>query len=146
MALSSQEKEDQTDCFTCEFTADDADNVTLQTPQKSKLMSLGKETVCVETEMRRCQGNSLFLSLTTQKLHNSIKKASKDTQTLYTTKSLREARKNIIVWSVDHILQHDLVQENPIAAEFVSTMEIEMQNLKECVITKMMSILGSKIG
>ena len=68
---------DQTDCFTCEFTADDADNVTLQTPQKSTHMSLGKETVCVEIEMRQCQGNSLFLSPTTQKLHNSIKKASK---------------------------------------------------------------------
>ncbi len=47
---------------------------------------------------------------------------------------------------VDHILQHDLVQENPIAAEFVSTMEEEMQNIKECFNTKMMSILGSKIG
>jgi hypothetical protein len=45
-------KEDQTECFTCEFTADDADNVTLQTPQKSKHMSLVKEIVCVETEMR----------------------------------------------------------------------------------------------
>jgi hypothetical protein len=59
--------------------------------------------------MRQCQGNSLFLSPTTRKLHNSIEKASKDTQTLHTTKSLREARKNIIAL-VDHILQHDLVQ------------------------------------
>ncbi len=59
------EKKDQTDCFSCEFTGDDVDNVTLQTPQQSKHMSLGIETVCVETEMRRCQGNSLFLSTTT---------------------------------------------------------------------------------
>ena len=88
-------------------------------------MSLGEETVCVETEMRRCQGNSLFLSPTTQKLHNSIEKALQGAQTLYTTKSLREARKNIIAL-VDHILQHDFVRENPIAAEFVSTMEKEM--------------------
>jgi hypothetical protein len=108
-------------------------------------MSLGKETVCVETEMRRCQGDSLFLSPTTQKLHNSIEKVLKDTQTLYTTKSLREARKNIIAL-VDHILQHDLVRENPIAAEFVSTMEREMQNIQEHFNTNMMSILGSKIG
>jgi hypothetical protein len=139
------EKENQTKYFTCDFTADDADNVTLQTPQKSKHMSLGKETVCVEMEMRRFQGNSLFLSLTTQQFHNSIEKALTDTQTLYTTKSLRETRKNIIAL-VDHILQHDLVWENPIAAEFVSTMEKEMQNIKECFNTKMMSILGSKIG
>jgi hypothetical protein len=54
-------------------------------------------------------------------VHNSFEKASKDTQTLYTTKSLREAKKNIIA-SVDHILQHDLVQETTIAAEFVNTM------------------------
>ncbi len=78
-------------------------------------------------------------------MHSGIEKASKDTQTLYTTKSLREARKNITE-SVDHILWHDLVQENPIAAEFVSTMEKEMQHIKECFNTKMMSILGSKIG
>jgi hypothetical protein len=58
-------------------------------------------------------------------LHNSIEKALKDTQTPYTKKSLTEARKNIIAL-VDHILQHDLVRENPIAAEFVSTMEKEM--------------------
>jgi hypothetical protein len=121
------------------------DNDTLHTPQQSKHMSLGKETVCVEMEMRRHQGYSSFLSRTTQKLHNSIEKASKDTQTLYTTKSLREARKNIIAL-VDHILQHDLVRDNPIAAEFVNTMEKEMQNIKERFNTKMMSILGSKIG
>jgi hypothetical protein len=102
------EKEDQTDCLTCEFISDDADNVTLQTTQQSKHMSLGKETVCVETERRRCQDNSLFLSQTTKTLHNSIEKASTNTQTLYTTNSLREARKNIIAL-VNHILQHDLV-------------------------------------
>ncbi len=99
----------------------------------------------METGMRLCQGNSLFHFPTTQKLHDSIEKASKDTQALNTTKTLREARKNIIA-SVDHILQHDLVQENPLAAEFVSTMEREMQNIKERFNTKMMSILGSKNG
>ncbi len=89
----------------------------------------------MEMEMRWCQGNSLFLLPITQKLHDSIEKASKDTQALYKTKSLREARKNIIE-SVDHILQHDLVWENPLASEFVSTMEWEMQNIKECFKTK----------
>jgi hypothetical protein len=58
--------------------------------------------------MRQFQGNSLFLLPTAQKLHDSIEKASKDTQPLYTTKSLIEARKNIVA-SVDQILQHDLV-------------------------------------
>ncbi len=59
--------------------------------------------------------------------------------------SLREARKNSIA-SVDHIPQHDFVQENPIAAEFVSTLEKEVQNIKEHFNKKIMSIMGSKIG
>jgi hypothetical protein len=97
---------DQIESFTCAFTADYVDDATFQTPQKSKQGSFGEGTECVETEMRQCQGNSLFLLPATQKLHDSIEKGSKDTQALYTTKSLREARKNIIA-SVDHILQHD---------------------------------------
>ncbi len=92
--------------------------------------------------MRQCQENSLFLSPTTKKLHNSIDKASNSTQTLHTTNSLREARKNIIA-SVDHILQHDFIRENLIAAEFVSTLEKEVQNIKEHFNKKIMSIMGS---
>ena len=49
--------------------------------------------------------------------------------------SLREARKNIIA-SVDNILQHDFIWENPIASEFVSTLEKEVQNIKEHFIKK----------
>ncbi len=37
------EKEDQTECFTCEFTADDADNVALRFSQIYKQMSLEQE-------------------------------------------------------------------------------------------------------
>ena len=51
-----------------------------------------------------------------------------------------------MITSVDHILQHDLVRENPIATEFVSAMEKEMQNIKERFNTKIMLILGSKNG
>ena len=51
----SGKKEDETDFFTCEFTSNDAENVTMHTPQQSKQMSLGDEHVCVETEMRPCQ-------------------------------------------------------------------------------------------
>ncbi len=88
----------------------------------------------------------LIISFTNhKKLHNSIEKASNSTQTLYTTNSLREARKNIIAL-VDHILQHDFVRENPIAAEFVNTLEKEVQNIKEHFNKKIMSIVGSKIG
>ncbi len=122
--------------FTCEFSSNDGEIVTMRTPQQSKQMSLGNEHVCVETEMRRCQENSLFPSPTTKKLHNSIEKASNSTQTLYITNSLRETRKNIIA-SVDLILQHDFVQENPIAAEFVSTLEKEVQNINSTSIKKL---------
>jgi hypothetical protein len=141
----SGENEDQTKLFTCEFSSNDGEIVTMHTPQQSKQISLGNEHVCMETEMRQCQENTLFLSPTTKKLHNSIEKASKSTQTLYTTNSLREARKNIIA-SVDHILQHDFVREIPIAAEFVSTLEKEVQNIKEDFNKKIMSIMGTKIG
>ncbi len=141
----SGENEDQTKLFTCEFSSNDGEIVTMRTPQQSTQISLGNEHVCVETEMRRCQENSLFLSPTTKKLHNSIEKAANSTQTLYTTNSLREVRKNIIA-SVDHILQHDFVLEIPITAEFVSTLENEVQNIKEHFNKKIMSIMGSKIG
>ncbi len=52
------EKEDQTECFTCEFTADDADNVALQTPQISKHMTLDEEWTGekeVQTECFTCK-------------------------------------------------------------------------------------------
>jgi hypothetical protein len=66
--LTTQElvgDKDQTDSFTCAFTADYVDDATFQNPQKSKQGYLGEGTECVETEMRQCQGNSLFLLPTT---------------------------------------------------------------------------------
>jgi hypothetical protein len=62
-------------------------------------------------------------------MHDSLEKASIKSQQLYTTKSFRETRKNIIQ-SIDHILNHDLVQEDSLAASFVSEMEREMQVIK----------------
>jgi hypothetical protein len=60
-------------------------------------------------------------------------------------KGSRQARKNIIE-SVDHILSHDLVCENPLAAKFVSDMEHEVQNIKEQFNSTMLSIVGSRNG
>ena len=48
------EKEDQTECFTCEFTADDADNVALRTPQISKQMSLEQELAGEKEDQTEC--------------------------------------------------------------------------------------------
>jgi hypothetical protein len=63
-------------------------------------------------------------------LHDNLEKASINTQPLYTTKSLRETKKNVI-HLIDHILNHDLVCEDPLDAKFVSDMEREMQDIKE---------------
>ncbi len=76
----------------------------------------------MRTEINRCKDNSLYLSPTTKKMHDSLEKASMKSQQLYTTKSLRETRKNIIQL-IDHILNHDMVQGDPLAARFVSEME-----------------------
>ena len=43
---------------------------------------------------------------------------------------MKAARKNILQ-SVDHILGHDLVQENPQAAAFVAELERKVQEIKE---------------
>jgi hypothetical protein len=85
--------EDKTDSLTCAFTADDVDDVTFQTQQKSTQPYLAEKTECVETDMRQCQGNSLFLLPTTQKLHASIEKASKDSQAVYTKKQFMRSKK-----------------------------------------------------
>ncbi len=53
------EKEDQTECFTCEFTADDADNVALRTPQISQQMFWNKNW----QERRRIKQNASHVSL-----------------------------------------------------------------------------------
>jgi hypothetical protein len=84
----------------------------------------------VRTEINRYKDNSFYLTPTTKKLHDSLEKASINTQPLYTSKSLRETRENII-HSIDHILNHDLVGEDPLAAKFDSVMEREMQDIKE---------------
>ncbi len=99
----------------------------------------------MRTEINRYKDNSLYLSPTTKKLHDSLEKPSIKSQQLYTTKSLRETRNNIIQ-SIDHILNHDLVWEDPLAARFVSEMEKEMQGIKEWFNTQNLSLLGSKTG
>ncbi len=131
-----------------EFTADENDDanksILHSQPKPTQLFPLESSNI-VRTEINRYKDNSLYLSPTTHTLHDSIKEASISTQPVYTTKSLREARKNIIQL-VDHILNHNLVREHPLAAKFVSDIEREMQNIKEWFNTKILSILGSRNG
>jgi hypothetical protein len=58
---------------------------------------------------------------------------------------LKEAQKNIIE-TVDHILNNDLVQEYPAAANYVAEIERKMQEIKEDFTKEVVSIVGSKIG
>jgi hypothetical protein len=66
-----------------------------------------------------------FLSPATKSLHDSTKKANKESEFKYNARQLKEARKNMIE-TVDHILNNDLVQEYPAAAKYVA--EIERKN------------------
>ncbi len=47
---------------------------------------------------------------------------------------------------MDHILNHDLVRENPAAATFVGTIERSMQEIKEEFNKVVLSIIVSNIG
>ncbi len=108
----------------------DANNsILLSTPKQAQLLP-SESSKIVRTEINRYKDNSVFLSPITKKLYDSLEKASIKSQQLYTTKSLRETRNNIIQW-IDHILNHDLVREDLLAARFVSEMEREMQDIKE---------------
>jgi hypothetical protein len=99
----------------------------------------------VRTEINRYKDNSSYLSPTTKQLHDSLKKASINTQPLYMTIFLRETRENIIQL-IDHILNNDLVHKNPLAARFVSDMEREMQDIKEWFNTQILFLPGSRTG
>ncbi len=86
-----------------------------------------------------------FLSPTTKELQRSIDKAASSVKVIYNTKELIAARKNILQ-SVDHILGHDLVQENPQAASFVAKLERKVQEIKEEFTKSIYSITGTMHG
>ncbi len=54
------ETEDDIECFTCDYTVGDSDNVSLTTPQKSKQMSFLEE---IWQERKRIKQISLHVSL-----------------------------------------------------------------------------------
>lgn len=96
-------------------------------------------------EISRLKDSYRFLSPATKSLHESIEKASKESEFKYNARQLKEARKNIID-SVDHILNNDLVQEFPSAAKYVAEMERKMQEIKEDFTKEVISLVGSRIG
>jgi hypothetical protein len=75
----------------------------------------------------------------------SIEKASNSVQVVYDRHELKATRKNIIQ-SVDHILGHDLVMEDPRAVAFVTELDRKVQELKEEFTKSILSISGSRHG
>ena len=59
-----------------------------------------------------------------------MEKAASSVKVIYNTNELKATRKNILQ-SVDHILSHNLVMENPQAAAFVTELESKVQEIKE---------------
>jgi hypothetical protein len=131
--------------LTSKFSPDDTEDankaILHSTPTGTQLFP-SESSKIVRTEINRYKDSSLYLSPTTKKMHDSLEKASVNSQPLYNTNILRETRKNIIQL-IDHILNHDLICEDPLAARFVSEIEREMQDIKEQSNTQ---ILGSRIG
>jgi hypothetical protein len=66
-------------------------------------------------------------------------------EVVYNSQTLKEVQKNIIQ-SINHILNHDLVCEHPAAANFVGTVERNMQEMKEEFNKVVLSTCGSNIG
>jgi hypothetical protein len=67
------------------------------------------------------------------------------TEVVYNSRILKEVQKNIIQ-STNHIPNHNLVCEHPAAANFVGTVERNMQEIKEEFNKVVLSICGSNIG
>jgi hypothetical protein len=75
----------------------------------------------------------------------SIEKASNSVQVLYNQEELKAICKNILL-SVDHILGHDLVKEDPCAATFVTELDRKVQEVKEQFTKLILSICGYRHG
>ena len=106
------------------------DNVILDSPQKPQKKLLFETPDHLQQSVSQFKDTGLFLSPATKKIQESIEKTTKLTEVVCNSRTLKEAQKNIIQ-SIDHILNHDLVCEHPAAANFVGTVERNMQEIKE---------------
>ncbi len=121
------------------------DNVILDSPQKPQKKLLFETHDPLQQSVSQFKDTGLFLSPATKKIQESIEKATKLTEVVYNSRTLKEVQKNIIQ-SIDHILNHDLVCEHPAAAKFVGTVERNMEEIKDEFNKVVLSICGSNIG
>jgi hypothetical protein len=75
-----------TDKFIADDTGDANKAILLSTLKRTQLFP-SESSKIVRTEINRYKDNSLYLSPTNKKLHDSLEKASINTQPLYTTKN-----------------------------------------------------------
>ena len=114
-------------------------------PMKKRKLFLFETPLKQSNDLLLFKNTQTFLSPTTKELQRSIDKAASSVKVIYNTKELIAARKNILQ-SVDHILGHDLVQENPQAAAFVAELERKVQEIKEEFTKSIYSITGTMHG
>jgi hypothetical protein len=120
-------------------------NVILDSPQKPQKKILFETPDPLQQSVSRFKDKGLFLSPATKKIQESIEKATQLTEVVYNSRTLKEVQKNIIQ-SINHILNHNIVCEHPAAANFVGTIERNMQEIKEEFNKVVLSICGSNIG
>jgi hypothetical protein len=119
-------------------------NVVLETPQKDPKKTFQKSHTLQESQSQ-LKDTGLFISPATENFHKSIDKATKLSAVVYNSETMTEVQTNIIQ-SMDNILNHNLVCENPAAATFVGTIERSVQEIKEEFNKVVLSIIGSNIG
>ena len=125
------------------YTKDDSGND--DTPIKKKQLFEYETPLKPSNDLLIFKNTQTFLSPTTKEFQRSIDKAASSAKVIYNRNELKAARKNILQ-SVDHILGHDLVQENPQAAAFVAELERKVQEIKEEFTKSIYSITGTMHG
>ena len=115
------------------------------TPMKKRQLFEYETPLKPSNDLLIFKNTQTFLSPTTKEFQRSIDKAASSVKVIYNTNELKAARKNILQ-SVDHILGHDLVQENPQAAAFVAELERKVQEIKEEFTKSIYSITGTMHG
>jgi hypothetical protein len=121
------------------------DSVNDDTPMKKKQLFQYDTPLKPSNDLHIFKNTQTFLSPTTKEFQRSIDKAASSVKVIYNTNELKAARKNILQ-SVDHILGHDLVQENPQAAAFVAELERKVQEIKEEFTKSIYSLTGTMHG
>ena len=125
------------------YTKDNSGND--DTPMKKRQLFEYETPLKPSNDLLIFKNTQTFLSPTTKEFQRSIDKAASSAKVIYNRNELKAARKNILQ-SVDHILGHDLVQENPQAAAFVAELERKVQEIKEEFTKSIYSITGTMHG